>query len=146
MKILVLGYGNPGRRDDGLGPALADAVEKMALDSVTADSDYQLNIEYALDLKNYDMVIFVDAGLDVDEPFEFRKLEPSKEIAHTTHSMSAESVLGLAHELNESQPIAYLLAIRGYEFDFGEELSDKAKENLGLAMDFLLNFLSEQST
>jgi Ni,Fe-hydrogenase maturation factor len=26
--ILVIGYGNPGRLDDGLGPHLADAISK----------------------------------------------------------------------------------------------------------------------
>ena len=31
MKALVIGYGNPGRLDDGLGPALAEAVEKLDL-------------------------------------------------------------------------------------------------------------------
>ena len=27
-KVLIIGYGNPGRLDDGLGPALADLMEK----------------------------------------------------------------------------------------------------------------------
>ena len=46
-KVLLIGYGNPGRLDDGLGPALAAAVEKLAIPGVTVDADYQLNVEDA---------------------------------------------------------------------------------------------------
>ena len=43
-RILVIGYGNPGRRDDGLGPALAARLEALALPGVTVESDFQLAI------------------------------------------------------------------------------------------------------
>jgi hydrogenase maturation protease len=28
-RVLVIGYGNPGRQDDGLGPAAAAEIEKL---------------------------------------------------------------------------------------------------------------------
>ena len=40
MKILIVGYGNPGRQDDGLGAGFVEAVEQKHLEGVTVDSDY----------------------------------------------------------------------------------------------------------
>ncbi len=143
MKILILGYGNPGRGDDALGPVLADAVEAKQWQGVSVDTDYQLNIEYALDLPKYDIVIFADASVSCQEPFEFRKIEPSHECACTTHSVSPESLLALTVDLNERPPDAYVLAVRGYDFEFKEGLSDAAKGNLKAAIDFLDLFVRE---
>ena len=47
VRILLLGFGNPGRQDDGLGPALVQAIEEMEIPGVRAEADYQLNIEDA---------------------------------------------------------------------------------------------------
>jgi len=145
MKILVLGYGNPSRQDDALGPSLADAIEKMKLDGVATDSDYQLNIEYALDIAAYDLVIFADASIDADEPFDFARLEASREITFTTHSVSAESVLGLCEEIGVEMPEAWQIAIRGYSFDFGDGLTEKASGNLAKAVEFIAGFIRERS-
>ena len=49
-RLLVLGWGNPGRRDDGLGPAIVEELDGMGIAGVTAESDYQLSIEAAADL------------------------------------------------------------------------------------------------
>ena len=57
LKILVYGYGNPGRQDDGLGIFLAEEVEKRNLLSVTVDTNYQLNAEDALLASEFDVVL-----------------------------------------------------------------------------------------
>lgn len=145
MKILVLGYGNPSRQDDALGPSLADAIGEMKLEGVTIDSDYQLNIEYALDIAAYDLVIFADASVEAEEPFEFNRVGPSREITFTTHSVSAESVLGLCDEIGVEMPEAWQIAIRGYSFDFGDGLTEKASENLAKAIEFIAGFIRERS-
>ena len=44
MKILVIGYGNPGRLDDGLGPAFAERIQAMELPSVTVESNTSLTL------------------------------------------------------------------------------------------------------
>ncbi len=149
MKILILGYGNPGRQDDGLGPALIKALEDKGVDAgdgvnnVTLDSDYQLNIEYALDLAKNDVVIFVDASVTAGEPFEFTEIGPSEEVSFTTHSMSAESLLGLTSDLMETPLKAYQLAIRGYSFEFEEGLTAEARNNLTDAVNFIIIFISK---
>ena len=145
MKILILGYGNPGRQDDGLGPALVAELENHDLPGVTLDSDYQLNIEYTVDLLKHDIVIFADASLKGEGPYEFRELKPSYDYGVSTHSLTAEALLGLTMDLMSNPPIAYLLAIRGYSFDMAEGITDRAAGNLDSALGFILEFIQQQT-
>lgn len=145
-RILIIGYGNPGRMDDGLGPALAEAV--AGLDGITVEADYQLQIEHASLIANYDAVVFADADRQGEEPFSFRRLEPEGEpaLAFTSHSVSPGSVLALASKHFGARPRAFVLAIRGYEFDgFGEGLTARARANLAAAAKFLLAMLRDRS-
>ncbi len=52
-RILVLGYGNPGRCDNGLGPALAARLETLHPPGVTAGSDCQLCVKHAEQVSHY---------------------------------------------------------------------------------------------
>jgi hydrogenase maturation protease len=136
-KILVFGYGNPGRLDDGLGPAFAAKLEEMSLDGVTVDSNYQLTVEDADQIKDYDVVFFVDASVDCKEPFELSDVTPESTMHFSSHFFTAGDVLGLAQELFQAKTKAHVLAIRGYEFnEFGEWLSEKAQNNLEKAVEF----------
>lgn len=135
--VIVFGFGNPGRRDDGLGPALADRLEKEPLPGVVPDSDYQLNVEDGYTISEHDAVVFVDASVSCAEPFEFCAIEPSAEITFTTHAISPESVLALCHDLYNPRVKGYVLAIRGYDFELVEELTTRAKANLDAAYGFL---------
>jgi hydrogenase maturation protease len=138
-KVLLIGYGNPGRLDDGLGPALAEQIDTLTLPGVTVDSDYQLTVEHAHDVAEYDVVIFADAHVSCPEPFEVRRIEPTGvTVSFSSHSVSPEGVIALAAELFDATPAAYTLGIRGYEFnEFGYGLSDRAEENLRQAVEFL---------
>lgn len=141
-KILVYGFGNPGRQDDGLGPAIIEKLEDEKIAGVDTDCNYQLNIEDAYSIAENDIVVFVDASLDADEPFSFSKIEPSAEITFTTHSMSPQSVLALCAELYDRKLDAYVLGIRGYEWDFEVGLTSMAVNNFNEAYSFLLNWLN----
>lgn len=143
--ILVYGYGNPGRQDDGLGPALVGMLEEEGIPGVETDCNYQLQIEDAEAVSRFDAVVFVDASMDGKEPFSFGGLEPSAEIAFTTHAMSPASVLALCHELYQKPVPAFLLGIRGYRWEPVEGLSDAARENLEEAFRFLQSKLVEMT-
>ena len=75
-QLLVIGYGNPGRRDDGLGPAFADAIAELALPGVQVEVDYQLSVEDAAAAAAGERVLFVDADGAGREPFSVRRLAP----------------------------------------------------------------------
>jgi hydrogenase maturation protease len=142
-RILVYGYGNPGRQDDGLGPALVAKLEEERVPGVTTDCNYQLQIEDAVAVAEHDAVIFVDASLVGGEPFTFTELEPSNDITFTTHTMSPASVLALCHELYRKSVRAYLLAIRGYEWELVEGLSPMAAKNLDEASRFIASTIPD---
>ena len=136
--ILLIGYGNPGRLDDGLGPALAAEVESWKLPGVTVDSDYQLTVEDASDVARHRIAIFADAALSGREPFYVERVAPEEGQGFSTHSVEPPAVMHLAHTLFGADTRGYVLGIRGYEFnEFGEGLSERAKENLGMAAAFL---------
>lgn len=136
--VLVLGYGNPARRDDGLGPAVADAIAERGIPGVSADTRYQLQIEDAAAVAEHDVVVFADATLEEDLPFSLRPLEPRQEAAFTTHAIAPEAVLALARLHFGCRTEGYLLAVRGHDFDgFGEALSDAARHDLDLAVEHL---------
>ncbi len=138
-KVLLIGYGNPGRLDDGLGPALAEAIEKKRLDGVTVDSDYQLVVEDAAQAAGYDVVVFADAAVKGREPFSFARIEPQgTELSFSSHSCEPGAVLAMARDMFNGDPRGYALGIRGYEFnEFGERLSPRARENLEAASSFI---------
>jgi len=137
-RVLVIGYGNPGRLDDGLGPAFASELEQAGLPGVTVEADYQLAVEDARALADHDVVVFVDASLTAPEPFSFRRIEAKPEAHFSSHIVEPEGVLALARELFGARTEAYVLGIRGYVFDeFGETISEQGRANLAAALAFL---------
>jgi hydrogenase maturation protease len=137
-KTLVIGYGNPGRLDDGLGPACAERIDSRQLPGVTTDATYQLSIEDAATVAGYDRVVFADAAVDGQEPFSFRPVQPVLQVSFTSHSVAPGAVVAMAMSMFGSKVEAFALGIRGYEFnEFGERLSDRALKNLAAAVGFL---------
>jgi len=133
-RVLVYGYGNPGRQDDGAGVALVDALEAWARGGdrpwLIFDRNYQLNVEDALEASRHDVVVFVDAAADHDEPFRFRALQPAASVSFTTHAMRPESVLGLCRDLYGARPVGRLLTIRGYSWESNQAMTARALRNL----------------
>ena len=59
---LVLGYGNPGRGDDGVGVRLVEMLETAAPRGVDVEAAIQPGIEHAAAVAEHDWVVFVDAA------------------------------------------------------------------------------------
>ena len=147
--ILIFGYGNPSRGDDALAPRFLDQMEPLTQEPPLAGqvellTDYQLQIEHALDLRQRQRVLFVDASLDGPEPFDFQPLKPDATLTYTTHAMSPAAVLAVYEKIQpEPLPPCFLLAIRGYVFDLGEPLSAGAQSNLSQALTFARQWLEK---
>jgi hydrogenase maturation protease len=142
-RVLVIGYGNPGRCDDGLGMALAERIEALQIPGVAVLTRYQLNVEDADDVAKHQVVVFLDACLCAPPPYFFRELEArAGTLEFTTHSLAPEGVLGLAHDVFGAPTKGYAVAVRGYDFHgVTEEISDDAKVNLEEALAFLAEAL-----
>ena len=139
-KTLVLGYGNPARGDDGLGPAMIVLLDQADFDQLETRVDYQLCVEDAMDIGNFKHVIFVDASPSIAPPYHLYPLEDSaRPMSLDTHSVSPEAMMFLARTLFSATTTASVLAIRGYVFEpFVESLSSAAEGNLEQAFQHLV--------
>ena len=136
--VLLIGYGNPGRLDDGLGPQLAMELGGRGIPGLTVDSDYQLTVEDADNVARHEVAVFADAAAAGSEPFYFRRVAPGGSSGIGSHSVEPAEVLALSQTLFNRLPEAYVLGIRGYAFnEFGEGLSDRARANLEKAATFI---------
>ena len=126
--LLVFGYGNPARGDDGIGPVFVERVRAMNIRGVDTDSNYQLTVEDAYNIAGYQYVFFVDALASGDAPFTMLRIDGFEESGSiSSHSVLPGEVVMLAKELFHAELDAYLLGIRGYCFEeFTEVLSARA--------------------
>jgi hydrogenase maturation protease len=142
--ILVLGVGNPGRTDDGLGIQAVERLEGLALPGVTCDADYQLNVEDALSCARHDVVVFVDAARGLRVPFAWTAVRPEASLPAMTHALGPEAVLALCEALYGKKPKARLMAIRGHRWGIGEGLSSRAEKDLREAVRSLEGFVKRR--
>jgi hydrogenase maturation protease len=140
--ILIFACGNPSRGDDALGPALLERVAQRQAEGRFADcdllTDFQLQVEHALDLIGRARVVFVDAAAFGPDACALTPVVPAPALTYTTHAMTPGGVLRVLAQIHAGPPpLAWLLAIRGYAFDLGEPLSPGALANLGAALALL---------
>ncbi len=134
--VLVIGWGNPSRGDDALGPLFVEELSRRVQDRhVEWLSDFQLQVEHALDLAGRERVLFVDASLQARPPFEVVPLTGMRDRSFTTHALSPAALLQVFHDIGGGEPPACtLLAIRGDSFALGEPPGAAARANLAEAL------------
>ena len=126
--VMVVGYGNSLRSDDGVGPAVAARLAgDPRLAGVIIRSEHQLTPELAADASQASLLVLVDAGTD-EAPGEVsvRRLEPSPVEGGTawTHHLDPSALVGLARELWGSAPPVILVSIGPASLEVGEGLSE----------------------
>ncbi len=134
-KTLIYGYGNPARQDDALGVMLAEMIEEWlkneGIAGAETDSNYQLNIEDAERISHFERVIFADASKEEHiENFEVTSVEPSARVEFTMHAVSPAFIMHLCQSIYGRTPEAWLVHIRGYEWELSEGLTQRASINL----------------
>ncbi|MFA6312522.1 MAG: hydrogenase maturation protease [Sterolibacterium sp.] len=145
---LVFGWGNPSRGDDALGPVFVERMQHLESTHpewgrLDFQTDFQLQVEHALDMRGHSRVLFVDASATCPAPFSLLALSPAKDASFTTHAMTPQALLHAYTELEkESPPPAWLLAIRGERFELGDALSPAAEQHLQAALAWVDNWLT----
>ncbi|MDQ6976227.1 MAG: hydrogenase maturation protease [Mariprofundaceae bacterium] len=133
-KVLIFGYGNPSRGDDALGPALIESIEAKTLPAIECQNDMQLQVEHVTDIQDRELILFVDADASCHAPFHFSQISAVKDDSYTSHAMSPYALLHAYHHVyGMDAPPAFLLRVRGYQFELGEDLSRQATTNLSKA-------------
>lgn len=125
--VLVIGYGNTLRGDDGLGSHIVAALERRSTAGLRIVSAHQLYPEMAEAISQAAYVIFVDASVEGDAgTIQQCDLTPiaKPDILFSPHHLTPESLLYAARTLYANCPAATLITVTGQCFDCIEALSD----------------------
>ena len=125
-RVLVVGYGNPLRSDDGVGWHVAERLaDGQRLDGVAVLRRHQLTPELALDVSGADLVVLVDASRD--PPAGTFTVTGGKTAVGVgtawSHHLSPPSLIALAHELYGRVPEVFVVSCGVESLEIGDRLS-----------------------
>jgi hydrogenase maturation protease len=126
-RILILGYGNPLRGDDALGPQVAEelAARFEADDRITVQTIHQLTLDLAETLANFSLILLVDVrnAEPVGEIFT-QKIQPSQNLPQPfSHYLDPAELLGVCQILYNALPEMILTGVNATNFEVGTPIS-----------------------
>ena len=140
-RILILGYGNIDRQDDGVAWHIIKQLMKdsgPSIEDETVDQIHptgnnpqflfvlQLTPELAETVANYDCVCFIDAHTgNIPTDIQMVPLTPHYQASAFTHHLTPATLIELSSSLYGKQPLCMLASVRGYQFGFANQLSEK---------------------
>lgn len=140
--VLVLGYGNPSRGDDAIGPLLIDYLSTLRLSGVELLTDFQLQVEHVLDLDGRSLVLFIDAAVSQQQAIRVVPVHPDVAFSCSTHALSPQQLLGAQLRVTRKlPPSSFLLAFKAYQFELGAELSPDMQQHYQQACQLLEQML-----
>lgn len=154
---IIIGYGNPDRQDDGAAwHVLAGLAKRLGRKASQWPEDVfdisgenpdlyfnlQLTPELADTVSRYERVCFVDAHTgSIPHDLNITTLQPLYQASPFTHHMTPETCLTLVETLYHTHPESLLVSVRGYQFDFSHELSEKTQGLVNQAIEAILEWL-----
>jgi hydrogenase maturation protease len=146
-QLLIIGFGNDLRGDDGVGRRVAEAIEALHLPGIRVITCQQLTPDLADPIARADRVLFVDAR-PVPVPGEARVELIAIQAAPYTrvcmHAANPSQLIALTHALFGHAPPAACVAIPAESFDFGFDLSDTARQGIAEAFGMILRECSQR--
>ena len=146
--ILIVGYGNPLRSDDGLGwHAAALLAGDPRLDGVTALQRHQLTPELAFDMSTAALVVLVDATRNRPPgTFTMGRVERAGDVSSTTwsHHLSPSCLAALAYELYGRVPDVFVLSCGAESLEVGDRLSPTVEAALPRVVDAVVQFVASR--
>lgn len=151
--VLVVGYGNSLRSDDGVGRAVAERlVDDPRVAGATVLSLHQLTPELAIDISRASVVVLIDAVLGGRAgEVTVGRLAATDASAPTpaasfTHHLDAASLVALATGLFGGDPRVHLLTIAAATMDVGDQLSPDVTAALPRAIQTVVDLVLGAST
>jgi len=157
-KILLLGYGNPDREDDGVAWHVLKGVAKglsLPLPATPDDPilsfENRINLQFMLQLvpeisetiADHDCVCFVDAHTgEITEPVRAIRIDSKFQKSPFTHHLTPYTCLELVDSIYHKKTEGFLVSIRGFSFQFEEKLTDKTSHYSKIAVDLILDWLT----
>jgi hydrogenase maturation protease len=143
--LLVIGYGNELRSDDGVGPKTAAAVEEWKLPGVRTLICHQLTPELSVPIAAAECVVFVDASVNKDGAVELTKLAPAGPGEVMAHAAHPRFLLKLANDIFGRSPMAFWLTIPVDDLSFGQNLSAHGRAGVEKALEKIRELLGVQA-
>jgi hydrogenase maturation protease len=147
--ILIIGYGNTLRSDDGVGyrvaEAIAQQVEDGTLKQVRSRPVHQLLPELADEIAQAKAVIVVDAATPELQltNVQLQPITPAPPESQLGHSQGARSLLFLAQTLYGAAPPAYWILIPTENMEFGETFSDRTQRGFTQSLNNIHQLVNE---
>jgi len=133
--LLVIGYGNTLRGDDGAGQRVAEAAAQLNLAGVRVLACAQLTPELAESIAGARAVVFVDAAVEQPRCVRLRRIRAARVPGIATHTTRPQTLLALARTVYGRTPRAWLLTIPAENLDLGETLSATAQNGVRRAIE-----------
>jgi hydrogenase maturation protease len=133
-QLLVIGYGNTLRRDDGAGPAVAEHFAALGIAGIEVLTCPLLTPELAEAVAQSPRVVFVDASIEGSPTVQLRELVPATSSQIMAHAADPRTILALARDVYASTPRAWCVTIPAFDLGFGTECSDRAREGIAEAI------------
>jgi hydrogenase maturation protease len=140
--FLIFAVGNESRGDDAIGPLLLRELKSWLIANNYAGQfelleEFQLQVEHAMDMKDRQLVVFIDAGINTRAPFDFYRAQTNDTPVLYSHALAPEALLKVYRQFYQQEPpAAFILGVCGESFELGEGLSEQALERLAAALEF----------
>jgi hydrogenase maturation protease len=144
--ILVIGYGNSLRCDDGVGPYIASHVETWEIPDVKAIAVQQLTPDLAEKLIKADLVIFVDANLTHTKTVQVYPIAIAESGMVTGHWCEPSILLAITQALHGWHPKAWWVTVPGSNFDLGETFSTLTQHETNVALEAINHLIQTART
>jgi hydrogenase maturation protease len=158
--VLVLGFGNTLRRDDGAGAVAArllSAEPRLQRDDVEIREAYQLLPEMALDLAEVSLVVLVDADArGLPGSIEVHQIDPETaaredadargEPGASSHHVGGGELMVLAAALTGRAPEVVAIGIGVADLGMGEGLTPAVEAALPKVVGIVVDLVEEYLT
>ncbi|MBL6929447.1 MAG: hydrogenase maturation protease [Rhodospirillales bacterium] len=147
--VLVIGIGNRFRRDDGVGPVVAERLHEHGLDVVELGGD---GTELMQAWENAGHVILVDAARSgaaagTIHRFDANSTEvPTGLFHYSSHQFSVAEAIEMARVLGRLPPRMVVYGIEGKDFSYGEEFSPEVAQALDSVTQAILGEIENAAT
>lgn len=156
-RLLIIGYGNPDREDDGVAWHILRALTiKLGLvppesyedefpefDAIDFAFQLQLTPEMAEDISTYKYVCFIDAHTgNIPEPVRLMEVESEFQHSPFTHHLTPQSLLSMCETLYGKKPDSALLSVLGHRFLFSGQLSEETAQLVPQAVELIWEWLN----
>ncbi|MCJ7774607.1 MAG: hydrogenase maturation protease [Desulfobacterales bacterium] len=150
QEIWIIGYGNPRRGDDGIGPHIVKILKKMILSTerIYFRAIPQLTPDLIEDLQNANFILFIDATVKkLKKGWQLLKIQPDfSSVPFLTHHVTPAFLLGLFQSVHMRCPSAWLVSVQGYDFGMEDEFYPETQRNIENAVSFIYRFVNKMTS